>query len=538
MKKRSLLTVVMALAVGIVGAFGLTACDNRGPRSDQTVIKMMGWGDIYETRIFETMIDMFEDEHPEYYVEYNPIGGNDYMLKFMQAVQNRREMPDVFYMADYNFVRYMTDTDVFEDLTPYIESSPNLGKDDLYEESVYAYSYNKETKTFGDTENGGLYGLPKDLGPTVFIYNKDMAEDAGITVDRSAAKGYDPTTKKLNDQVPMTWAQYIAFASDISNSITSKHVYGGGSYPIELAYNVFGKNFTALDADGHSYIDVNNKEFAEALQFFSDIQNKNIFSSGKDKRSLVCSQEEQASVSGLNRFIAGEAATVFTGAWNTTSLWECIYDWDILPTPVPNESGDLKDVDSPAREGCESVSFLGSVCLSVYSGSKVKEGAYLLAEYLSTNVDAQRYNYKAGMAIPNLRTLEEEYLTAELNDPLGMNRPQNRQVYLNALKNSPRRAEAYTWDGEWTTEFFNCSSQNYKYSLQHVYRVDSIIDSYAPNYVVWDWDTKSITTSPTTNDSSASLAGVVSGQEFLSNFQSEIQKLIDENSDKYKFVVR
>ena len=98
---KKFLTLSAAVLMCISAAFGLSACRDDGPREGQTVIKMMGWGDIYETRIFETMIDMFEDEHPEYYVEYNPIGGNDYMLKFMQAVQNRREMPDVFYMCSF-----------------------------------------------------------------------------------------------------------------------------------------------------------------------------------------------------------------------------------------------------------------------------------------------------------------------------------------------------------------------------------------------------------------------------------------------------
>ncbi len=529
MKAKRMLAMVVA-AVTVLSTLSLAGCgeteEQRATREGKTLITMMGWGDTYETGIFQTMIDMFEEEYPEYIVSYDPKTNGNYMTVLTNAIANPREMPDVFYCADTEFVRLAYETNIFEDLKPYIEASDKLSLDDLYEESILAYSFNEETRELGDP-NGALYGLPKDLGLTTLVYNKEYAKAAGITVDRSISVGYDAGNKKLNDQIPMTWAQYIRFAQDCAaagEEKTGKNVYGGGGYEIDFAYLSTGNKFIVWDEEEQAMkINIDNDDYAMSVQYVADLAIKYGFTDVET--------EAQQTIRDL--FADGQAATCWSGTWETNSLWEAGFDWDILPTPVPSTSTDLTDVTAPAREGTKNVTTLGSVCLSVYSGSKEKEGAYKLVEYLTTNIEAQKYNYENGMAVPNRKGNFAEYAEAELNDPEGMNRPQNRVVYQQQLENSGRRKSAYTYNGGNKWEETLLTNDTAKYALYHVLMKDGNISTYKPNYIVFDWAKGAMTTTPKTYDSSS--ADVISGKELIEWLSADVQRILDEQNGKYKY---
>ena len=125
MKKASKKLVAIVLVVTMMmSILTLTGCGkNSGPKEGQTVIRMMGWGDTYETSIFQSMIDMFMEKYPEYYVTYDPISSGNFMTVLHNSIANPREMPDVFYCADIEFIRLAYSTNIFEDLNPYIEAS-------------------------------------------------------------------------------------------------------------------------------------------------------------------------------------------------------------------------------------------------------------------------------------------------------------------------------------------------------------------------------------------------------------------------------
>ena len=529
MKKycRKIVLWITLLAM-VASVLSLTGCDNSdSPKDGQTVIKMIGWGDTYETGIFQHMIEMFEEKYPEYYISYDPIGSDNYMTVLTNAIANPREMPDVFYCSDLEFIRLAYSTEIFEDLNPYIEASMELSRDDLYTESLKAYSFNEKTKKLGDL-NGALYGLPKDLGPTALVYNKEFAKAAGVTVDRNISVGYDAANKKLNDQLCMTWAQYIHFANDLAEAgakAKGSNVYAGGTYETDLAYLSTGNSFTVWDSENNkTKININNNDYAMAMQYCADLAIKYNFQN----------VEKQTEKTARDLFVDEQAATTWCGTWNTPSLWEADFDWDIIPTPVPSTSYDLTDVKAPAKDGLKNVTTLGSVCLSMYSGSKVKEAAYKLIEFLSTNKEAQQYNYENGMAVPNVVSTFDTYMNAELSDPKGMNRPQNRIVYKQHLENSKRRKTAYTYNSgnAWDTALLTNAES--KYNMYHVLMKDGKVDTYKPNYVVFDWSTGSMTTSPKSYDSSTK--DVISGQEMIGWLSNYIQeKIIDKQNGKYSF---
>lgn len=512
---KKLLSVLM-VGIMALSTVSLVACggddtyiDEDGNVQKKTILRFFGWGSIEEQEIFGTMVEMFNEEYPQYKVEYEATSGNLYMNTLAGKKNNPRSMPDVFYLDDTYFCQWIYDSDIMLNLSPYIEKSETFSVDNVWYEAFNAYRFDPESKLLG---TGNIYAMPKDVGPYALVYNKTAAKAKGVTIisDENGTVGYNAQTKTLNDQVSMTWAQFIRFCQDTqTGEFDDKDVIIGTThYPLEVAYTSMGEGAHFLDST-RKQAQINTARYAEAAQFVADICN--VYQCG-------LTPENQQTMSGYERFVSGRAVTTWCGPWNTPEMWYCDFDWDILPIPVPNESGDLTNLTEGARTGCKGVSYLGSAGLCVYSKSQHPDAAYLFAEYLSVNREAQRKNYKMGMAVPNLIDMAEgEFLTESLDDPMGMNRPQNRKVYLDIIENSIRRAESYTYSRDWVDEMW-ASSKN-QYNLQRVWRKNP--GSYGSHVDLWDYTTKAIT---------------ADGQTFLSGLQGEVQKLLDKRKDKYNWV--
>ncbi len=489
----------------------LTGCnkDNSSPTKTpdgKTLITFFGWGSTDEQNIFQTMIEEFEKLYPEYTVNYQSTSSDNFITSLAGYRNNPRNMPDVFYMPDINFVQWINSrNNIMLDLTPYIEKSDVFKLDNVWEQGIEAYMWDEDTKKLG---TGGIYGLPKDLGPNVLTYNKDIVTGKGITIieDKNGQYGYNPETKELNTKVPMTWAQFVEFckATKSGQLDQSNSIVGITHYPLEAAYLSNNGKFLA---DGNKTVTINNASFAESLQFVADLSNE---------FQVMTTAEGQATQNGLARFTSGLAASSFVGAWETPSLWKANFDWDILYTPVPNQNGDLTDWKDTYREGCSSQSYLGSVGISVYKDSKVKDGAYKLAEFLTVHPTAQRINYQLGQAVPNLINMAEgEFQTAQLNDSkTEWNRPKNREVYTDMMRNSQRRPQAYTYDAEWFDEMWESSADETK-----LYRVwFNGKSQYGDHVDVYDWNKKAV---------------IENG--FLDKLEKSCQVLLDANKDKFSW---
>lgn len=498
----------ITLGILVTAIMSLTSCDGGIPTSPdgKTLIKFFGWGSTSEQEIFATMISEFKQVYTDYDVIYTSTSSETFMTTLAGYRDAPKNMPDVFYMPDTSFVQWINSrNNIMLDLTDYIEESDIMSIENSWEQGIDAYRFDSESKKLG---TGGIYGLPKDLGPNALTYNKTIVLSKGITIvsDPNGDYGYNPQTKTLNDKVAMTWAQFVRFCEDTKTGDIrndSNSIVGITHYPLEAAYLSNNGNFLA---DGYKTVNINNNAFAESLQFVADLSNE---------YNVMTTAEGQQTQNGLQRFTSGLAAASFIGVWETPNLWKCDFDWDVLYTPVPNQSGDLSNWQEGYRTGCSSQSFLGSVALSVYKDSKVKEGAYKLAEFLTFHPTAQRINYKLGQAVPNIVDMANgEYLTEELNDESGLNRPANREVYTHMMLHSQRRPQAYTYNDEWWNEMWESSADETK-----LYRVwYDQTSSYGTHLDVWNWNTKS-----RVNNS------------FLNDLQSSCQAKLDTTTSRYSW---
>ena len=465
----------------------LMGCSKGEDSSGKTLIKFYGWGSTVEIENFRVMIEEFETLYPEYSVYYEPVAAENYITGLAVKRNNPKNMPDVFYMPDINFIQWATSrNNIMMDISSYVENSEVFSLDNVWSEGINAYRYDPSQKKFG---TGGLYGLPKDLGPIALTYNKNIVTAKGVTIisDAKGTYGYDPVTKTLNDKVAMTWAQFIKFCSDVKTGSpsSSNSIVGVTHYPLEAAYYSMGGDFT--DATRKT-VTIDNDKFAESLQFVADLSNK---------FEVMTTAVGQASQNGVQRFTSGLAACSFIDAYQMATLWKTNFEWDLLYTPVPNASGDLNNFTDGYREGASSQSYLGSVAISVYKDTKVPEAAYRLCEFLTVNRTAQRINYQRGQAVPNLIDMaNNEFLTADLNDTSGLNRPKNRKVYVDMMNTCKRRPAAYTYykpkegsgrNENWYDELWESTADETK--LYRVFYPES--SSYGSHIDVWDWNTKS-----------------------------------------------
>lgn len=96
----------------------------------------------------------------------------------------------------------------------------------------------------------------------------------------------------------------------------------------------------------------------------------------------------------------------------------------------------------------------GRLCVS--AESKEKQLAYELAEFLSMNKDAQRFNYESGQAVPNIVSMaKEEYLKMD-------KAPSNKQVFLDIIEDPTKgqfKSVYYTKNTTWYTYFTSEASK-------------------------------------------------------------------------------
>ena len=155
------------------------------------------------------------------------------------------------------------------------------------------------------------------------------------------------------------------------------------------------------------------------------------------------------------------------GPWKTKDYWKsCSFDWNILPVLC----GDA--------EGSVSTACVGSMVYSISNNCAYKDAALEVVKYFSTDVTAQRTQYKRGQCIPNLKSLANEYITdsqsliknqAKTQANRDKAYPENRGVWIDVVDGAGTqktvngvtytdkitgkyRAASFTFDSLWQTE--------------------------------------------------------------------------------------
>lgn len=218
-------------------------------------------------------------------------------------------------------------------------------------------------------EDGTIYGMPWDLGPTGIFYRVDLFEEAGVNVEDIA-----------------TWEDYIAAGQEILGA-TGVRLIG-----IDAAADD-GVLRMMLNQQGTYYF---NEDGQIALASPEAIRAMELIKQMYDADLVV---NVDGYDGGVAAFVNERVASAAAGVWYSGTIIDQAPDqeglWDAFMLPAVESGGNR-------------AANLGGSNVVVNANSENAEAAYAYAEYAMTNPDAQMYMMENYGLFPSLLETYED----------------------------------------------------------------------------------------------------------------------------------
>lgn len=391
---------VLALATATI-----TGCSSGTAGGDSDTLTFMFRGSDAEKAAYTAAIEQFEKDN-DVTVKIIMTTADEYSTKLKAAITGK-QIPDVFYV-DPGSVQAYVKSGIIKDITKDVEGSVDL--DNVWQYGVDSYRF--DGALMGQ---GAIYAMPKDVGPFSFGYNKTMFEAAGIPL---------PSVDE-----PYTWDEFIDVAKKLTLDTDGDGVLDQWGTGLNVQWNlqsfVWSNGGDWLN-DDRTEVTVDSPEFAEALQFFADMQNvAQVTPSVTDAQTLDTYQ----------RWMQGEIGFFPVGPWDVPTYETLDFDWDLIPYPVGSTG--------------ETATWVGTLGIAVAESSKNADLATKLAIYLSTDETAQQSLVDAGVQVPNLKDMADTWVASATLPPA------NKQEFLDIVNDDGRALPANTtYSAEWYDELF------------------------------------------------------------------------------------
>jgi raffinose/stachyose/melibiose transport system substrate-binding protein len=116
--------------------------------------------------IWKDAAQTYEKTHPGVKIEFNYLENEAFKAKLPTLLQSK-DRPSAFHNCGGGVMYEQVGSDICQDITA--AAGEGGFKDTFYPATIQNF-----------TVEGKLYGLPNDLGPIVFWYNKELCNKAGI----------------------------------------------------------------------------------------------------------------------------------------------------------------------------------------------------------------------------------------------------------------------------------------------------------------------------------------------------------------------
>ena len=157
------LSLLLLTSLGLVSAVAQDA----GPSGQLTVFM---WGGPPDIDTYEAAIANYREAFPDVEIELVDAAGCGASYAACKTLIAGGTMADVFVPGSWNY-NAMANDGVLEDLTPLIESDPDLALEDFHPVTVEAVT---------SLRDGQVVGLPMGFNIQSLWYNKDMFDAAGL----------------------------------------------------------------------------------------------------------------------------------------------------------------------------------------------------------------------------------------------------------------------------------------------------------------------------------------------------------------------
>ena len=375
-------------------------------------------GEATEKAVINALLEGFYNRYPSIKVEatYLPDYENTYGNNLQAGKVN-----DVFLVPDGAFSSWAS-SNKLTNLQPFIDASNILDLSNVFPTALTRYQFNPERKRAG---SGTQLSLPKDIGPMVMYYNKNLFAKYNVPLPP-------------NDRI-MTLDEALTMWQALTQYENGKAVcYGVGGLSIEGLVWSAGGDFLDESRDHFPTNPATLAGLKKGYQFMQDsyvthhIQPPSSWTAGSKPSDLFTSQRVATLISGRS-----DVASFRTGLG---------FDWDVTYVPAFEENP-LKNTYS------------GSVGYSIYSGidNAKKEAAWKLVEYIASR-EGQEILTATGFQIPVYSDLA--VAPDIVNRETANNRaPQNYECFVESAMHQSYGLWQYRETQTWKTLGYDTESE-------------------------------------------------------------------------------
>jgi len=353
-----------------------------------------------EDAVMKKLLAAFEAKNPNIKVKYNHIP-DDYSNK-MNTVLAGGSAPDVFLTSDGDFGKWVK-SGLILDMQKYVDKS-GIDLKDMWPSALGRYQYDGKVLAKGDQ-----YSLPKDIGPSVLYYNKDIFKKAGIAF---------PSADK-----PMTFDEFLAMCQKLTKKDASGKITQYGTGPLWWEGFLWSNGGDFLSTDHKEFV-MNSKEGVEAMQYAADLILK--YKVSPDAKANAAMTADQM-------FNTGKIATIGGGRWMVPTYRKLGFDWDVAPMPT-------------GKLGTWS-GWSGSVGYSIYKNSKHPDEAFKLIKFLA-GPEGQKLGTELGFQIPTFKSMSNTDLFLQKGQ-----KPEHAEVFIKAAEGEKPGSWTLTPNSKWLDTF-------------------------------------------------------------------------------------
>lgn len=399
--------------------------ENSKYEGEPCTIEMVHWdgdGQAIEMSVINTMLKGFKIRYPDINVKLTIL--SDYESSYSTKLTGSN-IADVFLMPDGQVMSW-TPLGQCEDLGPYVAKSSLVNVNKMYPSSVLRYRYDHNEGRC--TETGTLIALPKDIGPTVMYYNKNAFKSAGIP--------YPDNEEIMSiDEAFEMWDNL-----KVVNDKGQVEMYGVGGLSIEGLVWSNGGDFLNSQRNAFPTDTATLAGFKKGYEYMQ----RSYVDMGDGKICEVQPPASWTNGSDPTKLFSNQMIACYVGLKSKVSQFRKLdFDWDVCPVPA--------GLVNPTANA-----WSGSVGYSLYKGSKNKEAAWKLIEYIGS-MEGQELLSATGFQIPVYPELasQPDFIERESS-----NKPANFECFLDAAYDQPIGLWSYHKDQLWLSEALHLHSEN------------------------------------------------------------------------------
>lgn len=378
----------------------------------------------------ELVLEGFHKRYPTIKVELDII--SNYSETYAKTIASGK-LHDVFMVADGEF-RIWAEGGKMQNLTPFLSTSTiltsELIENDMLDGALERYYFG---------EQNTLLCFPKDIGPMVLYYNKDIFTRMGVELP--------PSDRIMTiEEATKMWKSL----TKTENGKTS--IYGLASMTSEGLVWSAGGDYLNDDRTAFPTEEADINALKKAYTFLQKAVCEDKF---------IPDGAVSGGLSGMDMFCAEKAATIVGGRWEVSNLRTLDFNWDIAYVPAFEGENMKKNYWS------------GSVGYAMFNGSKNKEAAWKVIEYFGSP-EGQALLAASGFSVPIYESVAYDENVLEREKALG---PQNYEVFIESAKGQPAGTHTYIPSQRWLKEGYNALAANlYALDASERWSVDKYLE--------------------------------------------------------------